>query len=110
MPALSRPLSRWAAIATTLMFVAVLPATANASGPLNDPPIAVDDPGAECGAHVLPGDPPPFGGAYPVVEDYRGDSPPTDYQYQLCGPLENDSDPNGDPLTWVVVTPPSHGD
>ena len=64
----------------------------------------------ECGFHGLPGEPPPFGGAYPVPEDYRGDYPPADYYTHLCGPLENDSDPNGDPLTWEVVTPPSHGD
>ena len=74
MPALSRPLSRWAAIAATLVLVALLPATASATGPVNDPPIAVDDPGIECGYQGLPGDPPPFGGAYPVAEDYRGEA------------------------------------
>jgi hypothetical protein len=110
MPALSRPLNRWAAIVASIMLIALLPATVSATDPVNDPPIAVDDPGDECGYHGLPGDPPPFGGAYPVVEDYRGEWPPIDYQLQLCGPLENDSDPNGDPLTWDVVTPPGHGD
>lgn len=110
MPALSRPLSRWAAIAATAMLVALSPASALAGGPLNDPPIAVDDPGTECGFHGLPGEPPPFGGAYPMPEDYRGTYPPIDYSLHLCGPLANDSDPNGDPLTWDILTPPSHGD
>ncbi len=110
MPALSRPLSRWAAIAATLVLVAILPATASATSPVNDPPIAVDDPGIECGYQGLPGDPPPFGGAYPVAEDYRGSSQPTDYHLHLCGPLENDSDPNGDPMTWEVLRQPAHGD
>jgi hypothetical protein len=110
MPAVSRPPSRWTAIAATVMLVALLPATASASGPLNDPPIAVDDPGTVCGPIVPPGTQPPFGGAFPVPEDYRGTYPPIDYLLELCGPTRNDSDPNGDPLTWEMVTPPSHGD
>jgi hypothetical protein len=110
MPAVSRPLSRWAAVAATFMLLAAVPVTTSASGPLNDPPIAVDDPGPECGYQGLPGDPPPFGGAYPVPEDFRGAFEPPDYFPLICGPLENDSDPNGDPLTWEVATPPSHGD
>jgi len=110
MPALSRPLSRWAAIAATLVLVAVMPATASATDPVNDPPIAVDDPGSVCGPQGLPGQPPPFGGAYPLPEDYFGGFGPTDYFTLLCGPLENDSDPNGDPLTWEIATPTSHGD
>ena len=76
---------------------------------VNDPPVAVDDPGAVCGPSSPPGNE-PFGGAFPLPEDYVGDFPPTDYFILICGLLANDSDPNGDPLTWEIYTDPAHGD
>lgn len=76
---------------------------------VNDPPIAVDDPATECQSRDLSGQP-AFGGFYFVTEDHVGQVEPTDYRLSLCGPLVNDTDPNGDPLTWEILTQPSHGD
>jgi len=79
---------------------------------VNDPPVAVDDPGVPCGATSN------FGGAFPIPEDYRGN--PNDFVgtgvsnayfvlFGNCSPLANDTDPNGDPLTWQILTQPAHG-
>ena len=76
---------------------------------VNDPPIARDDPGTECQAQAPSGGP-AFGGFYFVAEDYVGTVEPTDYRQSICGMLVNDTDPNGDPLTWEILTQPSHGD
>jgi hypothetical protein len=81
------------------------PAATRAGG--NLPPVAVDDP-------AVPGCNPPnaFGGAFPIPEDWIG----TDKNYPgwfplfgNCGPLANDTDPDGDPLTIVPVGQPAHG-
>ena len=73
----------------------------------NSPPVAVDDPGTACG------DTSTFGGAFPIPEDYHA-SNPADQNYFIlfgsCGLLHNDTDPDGDPLTYQIVTPPAHGD
>ena len=70
---------------------------ANAAG--NSPPVAVDDPGPACG------DTSNLGGTFPVVEDWH------DWQIIgiACGPLVNDTDPDGDPLTAELVGQPAHG-
>ncbi len=67
----------------------------------NDPPIAGDDPPAGCGNMAQ------FGGSWPIPEDSAqvGFIPGTP-----CSITANDSDADGDPLTWSIVTPPEHGD
>ncbi len=79
--------------------------TATVSVVVNDPPIAVDDPGPACFT------PNGFGGGFPVREDYVGPAAPTDYlvNFGSCSVLGNDTDPNGDPLTWEIVSQPAHG-
>jgi hypothetical protein len=76
---------------------------------VNDPPIAVDDPATTCQSRDLAGQP-AFGGFALVIEDHVGPADPTDYRLSLCAPLVNDTDPNGDALTWEILTQPSHGD
>ena len=74
---------------------------------VNSPPVAVNDPGAACQS---PGS---FGGAYPVTEDFVNPvPPPPDYfiWFGNCALLHNDTDVDGDPLTWEIVTQPTHGD
>jgi hypothetical protein len=82
------------------------PAPARADG--NHAPVAVDDP-AVPGCNPNNG----FGGAYPIPEDWIG----TDKNYPgwmpmfgNCSPLANDTDADGDPLTFEIVTPPAHGE
>src|SRR4029079_9658734 len=73
---------------------------------VNSPPVAVDDPGAACQA------PASFGGAYPVTEDFVNPvPPPPDYfiWFGNCALLHNDTDVDGDPLTWQIVSQPAHG-
>jgi len=73
----------------------------------NSPPVAVDDPGTACGPTSS------WGGAFPIPEDYR-DPNPVDQNYFIlfgsCGLLHNDTDPDGDVLTYQIVSPPSHGE
>ena len=69
---------------------------------VNDgPPVAVDDPGTQCGGG-LPG----FGGSFPIPEDWHDPFILTD----LCGLLANDIDVDGDGLTWELVDDPTHGE
>jgi large repetitive protein len=62
-------------------------------------PVAVDDPGIPCG------DTSGTGGAFPVVEDWPG---PFAF-INSCGVLANDTDADGDALTWSIVGGASHG-
>ena len=73
---------------------------------VNSPPVAVDDPGTACQPAG-----PPFNGGFPVPEDYIDPTPPGGYfaWFGNCGLLHNDTDPDGDPLTWEIVTQPAHG-
>lgn len=87
-------------------------ATATVSVIVNDPPVALDDPGIPCGNLTN------FGGAWPIPEDYRGDLANYGWfggqvewfiLFGSCGLLANDTDPNGDPLTYEIYTQPAHG-
>ena len=76
---------------------------------MNSPPVANDDPSSACS------NPLQFGGGFPIPEDYRYYPPPAPPPgdwflfFGNCHLLYNDTDPDGDPLTWEVVTPPAHG-
>ena len=73
---------------------------------VNSPPVAVDDPGTAC--QPAGG---PLGGGFPVPEDYISPSPPAGYfaWFGNCALLHNDTDADGDSLTWQIVTQPAHG-
>jgi Bacterial Ig domain len=87
-------------LATTL--VGLTPATAAAASP-----IAMDDPGTQCGNLAN------FGGAFPVPEDFIGPFTGVQAGWFLvippCDLLSNDTDPDGDPLTIDILTQPAHG-
>jgi hypothetical protein len=70
---------------------------------VNTAPVAVDDPGVNCG--------PNFGGGFPVPEDYRFAGPPADtfVLFGSCSLLHNDTDADGDTLTYEILTQPVHG-
>jgi hypothetical protein len=72
---------------------------------VNDPPVAVDDPSSACM------DPAVTGGSYPIPEDYLESGPFGDYFVLngACLPTANDTDANGDSLTYVIDSGPSHG-
>ncbi len=76
---------------------------------VNTPPVAVDDPTALCES---PGDPSDFGGGFPVPEDFRFAGPPADtfLLFGNCALLENDTDVDGDTLTYEILTQPTHGE
>ena len=106
-PANRAPFTLVAALVGVIL-AGLMPATVLA---VNSPPVALDDPGADCQP------PTSFGGAYPIPEDLVNSVIPgvpwsTSYITLItpCGLLSNDSDPDGDPLTWEIVTPPAHGD
>jgi len=62
-------------------------------------PVAVDDPGVACG------DTSSTGGAFPIIEDW-----PVPFSFSgSCGVLANDTDADGDALTWSIATDASHG-
>ena len=71
---------------------------ASAAG--NSPPVAVDDPGPACAPPQSPLQ------SFLVPEDW--------HDWQIigisCGPLVNDTDPDGDPLTAELVGQPPHGE
>jgi large repetitive protein len=87
---------RLAPVVLAALLVVGLPGAAWAAAP-----IAGDDPSAGCGNLER------FGNSYPIPEDGAqvGFVPGTG-----CAITANDSDPDGDPLTWSIVTPPAHGD
>jgi len=62
-------------------------------------PVAVDDPGASCG------DTSSTGGAFLIPEDWPG---PFAF-IGSCGVLGNDTDADGDTLTWSIAGDASHG-
>ena len=89
---------RFVTAATSLcLLFAGAPSPAHAAE--NSPPVAVDDP-----ACLQP--PGVFGGSYPIPEDWH------DWSVLGigCGPLVNDSDPDGDPLSVELVGQPAHGE
>ena len=75
--------------------------------PVNDPPVALDDPGIPCGdLHY-------FGGSFPVPEDWIGNIegyPGWFVLFAECGLLANDTDDDGDVLDWEIVSQPAHGE
>ena len=73
---------------------------------VNSPPVAADDPNPTCQPSG------PFGGAFPVPEDFVHPGPPPGYfaLFGTCALLLNDSDVDGDPLSWEIVTQPANGD
>ena len=80
-----------------------------APGPVraaDTPPVAVDDPALpRCGV-------PQLGNSYPVPEDpvgYDPDFPGWFWALGGCGPLANDTDADGDALTFEIVGQPLHG-
>ena len=76
---------------------------------VNTPPVAVDDPTALCES---PGDPSEFGGGFPVPEDFRFAGPPADtfLLFGNCALLKNDTDVDGDTLTFEILTQPANGE
>ncbi len=84
------------------------PATVDITvNPVNDPPVAVDDPGTACGPLSS------FGGSFPIPEDWSGGSVGYEGWFALvgsCAPMRNDTDPDGDELTFELVGDPAHGD
>ncbi len=68
-------------------------------------PVANDDPGTAC----LSGE--DWGGSFPIPEDYRlaGDYGEWFSFMGDCSVLANDTDNDGDPLTYEFVTAPAHG-
>jgi large repetitive protein len=73
--------------------------------PVNDAPVAVNDPGAACPSSA-------FGGSFPIPEDWSGGSAGFEGWFALvasCAPMVNDSDPDGDTLTFELVGTPGHG-
>ena len=105
------PRHRRAAVAAVLMAM-LLPGVVLAAAP-----VAVDDPGTAC-VFTSPSGGAAFGGSYPIVEDYRAQQPnvifPGDQAQWFpfwghCSLLYNDTDADGDPLTYQIVTPPAHG-
>ena len=99
---------RLAAALAAPLLIALLPGTVAAAAP-----IAVDDPGTACQ------DPSLFGGSFPIPEDFRGGEPGFERYFlffgdtlgpgSTCGVLENDSDPDGDPLSIASVIGGQHG-
>src|SRR5207253_1885017 len=65
----------------------------------NAAPVAVDDPGVAC-------NPGPFGGSFPIPEDWGQFV----FTTTECGPLANDSDADGTITSWEIDTLPAHGD
>ncbi len=67
-------------------------------------PVANDDPGIACGGGN-------FGGAFPIPEDYRVAGPYGEWFTIMgtCSLLGNDTDADGDALTYEFVTAPAHG-
>ena len=78
------------------LLVASLPGSVWAAAP-----VAGDDPDPGCGNLQQ------FGNSWPIPEDYGESAFIPGMQCAITG---NDSDPDGDPLTYSLVTPPEHGD
>ena len=67
--------------------------------PVNDAPVALDDPSDACGNDG-------FGGAFPIPEDWQD---PFIF-FGPCSLVSNDTDVDLDPLTPVIQTQPAHGE
>ncbi len=81
------------------------PATVSITvNPVNDAPVAVDDPGTSCGPTTA------FGGSFFIPEDWSGGWPVGfEGWFALagsCAPMRNDFDPDGDELTFELVGDP----
>ena len=91
------------ALVAAALLVGLLPASVLAADP-----VAVDDPGTDC----QPMD--ATGGSFPVPEDFHFVSPPLDpdhfWLFGDCALTANDTDADGDELTYEIVTQPAHGD
>lgn len=99
---------RTIAAAGVALVMALTPGVADAEG--NSPPVAVDDP-AVPGCHPFDH----WGGSFPLVEDLRSPQAVPGWEewfvlFGECGPLANDVDPDGDPLTLELLGEPAHGD
>jgi hypothetical protein len=100
-----------AGLAVPRSAAALLPAAPGGATPPGDvllanaPPVAHDDPAAACFDTTL------FGGAFPVVEDHRS---PDDTDLLVlggaCGLLANDTDADGDSLSYEILSQPPHGE
>ena len=94
--------SRVTAFVAAALLLGMLPSTALAADP-----IAVDDPGPGCGPTSN------TGGSFPVPEDFHFVVPPLDpdhfWLFGTCRLTANDTDPDGDALTYEIVTQPAHG-
>jgi hypothetical protein len=87
-------------LVAAVLISGVLPGVALADDPpANVPPVAVDDPGAACGNGTT-------GGSFPIPEDW-GD---WFLIFGECSLLYNDTDEDGDSLTWELLDGPAHGE
>jgi hypothetical protein len=98
---------RLAPLLSATLLVGLLPGNVAAAAP-----VAVDDPGIACQ------DPSLFGGSFPIPEDFSGGEPGFERYFLIfgdslspgsCGLLENDTDPDGDPLSIASVIGGQHG-
>ena len=94
--------SRAAALVAATLLVGLLPASVLAAAPT-----AFDDPGTGCGPTSN------TGGSFPVPEDFHFVAPGLDpdhfWLFGSCALTANDTDPDGDVLTYEIVTQPAHG-
>ncbi|MFH1474416.1 MAG: Ig-like domain-containing protein [Chloroflexota bacterium] len=75
--------------------------------PVNNAPVANDDPSLACFPAV-------FGGAFPIPEDWHDPSAGAGFEEWFlmvgsCGLLANDTDVDGDHLTYEILDGPAHG-
>ncbi len=99
-----RDLSRIRRRAFAVLLTVTISSLAVPAAVLAAVPVANDDPGTACGGVA-------FGGSFPIPEDYRvaGEFGEWFPIFGDCSVLANDTDPDGDPLTWEFVTAPAHG-
>lgn len=72
--------------------------------PVNDAPVAVDDPSVDCNRTGA------FGGTRALPEDWDAEDGSGWFPgFSECGTLWNDTDVDGDQLTWEIVSQPLHG-
>jgi hypothetical protein len=93
-----------AAVAAVSLVLSLMPGAVAATS--NTAPVAVDDPGVSCtGGGIVP--------AYLIPEDYALAGEFGSWWASFlnqCSLLANDTDADGDTLSYEIVTPPSHGD
>jgi hypothetical protein len=76
--------------------------------PVNDPPVAHDDPSVACTDATW------AARGFPIPEDFWSAAAGAGYEawfpfFGHCALLANDTDPDGDSLTYEIVTNPGHG-